>query len=108
MSVTIGIENLSGADKSKVGGKAFTLGVLHAEGFAVPRAVCVTTEAYDRFVQETGLRNRIFMELSRKPLDSMRWEEMWDCALRIRNMFLTAQIPGYLSDELGACWKGSS
>ncbi len=100
MNVTIGIENLSGADKSKVGGKAFTLGVLHAEGFAVPRAVCVTTEAYDRFVQETGLRNRIFMELSRKPLDSMRWEEMWDCALRIRNMFLTAQIPGYLSDEL--------
>ncbi|MFC1834609.1 PEP/pyruvate-binding domain-containing protein [Thermodesulfobacteriota bacterium] len=102
MSLAVGIEDLSRSNKSKVGEKAFTLGVLHAEGFAVPRAVCVTTDAYDRFVQETGLKNRIFMELSRKPLDSMRWEEMWDCALRIRNMFLTAQIPGYLSDELGS------
>jgi phosphoenolpyruvate synthase/pyruvate phosphate dikinase len=105
MSLAIGIEDLSRADKSKVGEKAFTLGVLHAEGFAVPRAVCVSTDAYDRFVQETGLRNRIFMELSRKPLHSMRWEEMWDCSLRIRNMFLIAQIPGYLSDELGSVLK---
>ncbi len=102
MSVTIGIENLSRADKSKVGGKAFTLGVLHAEGLAVPRAFCVSTDAYARFVEETGLRNRIFMELSRKSLNAMRWEEMWDCSLRIRNMFLNTQIPGYLSDELSS------
>ena len=100
MSLTIGIGNLNRADKSKVGGKAFTLGVLHAKGFAVPRAVCVTTDAYTRFVEKTGLTNRIFMELSRKSLHSMRWEELWDCSLRIRNMFLTTQIPEYLSDEL--------
>lgn len=100
MSIAIPIEELSRSDRTKIGGKAFTLGVLHAKGFAVPRAVCITTDAYFRFVRETGLRDRIFMELSRKPLHDMRWEEMWDCSLRIRNMFLTANIPESLSEEL--------
>jgi pyruvate,water dikinase len=33
------------------------------------------------------------MELGRKPLDAMRWEELWDAALRIRSAFLRARIP---------------
>ena len=37
----------------------------------------------------------IQMELGRKSLDEMRWEEIWDAALRIRNRFLSSPM----SDE---------
>jgi pyruvate,water dikinase len=63
-------------------------------GLRVPGGFCVTAEAYERFIEETGLRGRISIELGRKRLEDMRWEEMWDAALRIRNMFLAAYMPG--------------
>ena len=30
----------------------------------------------------------------------MRWEEIWDCATRIRNMFLTKPLPDGLAQEI--------
>ena len=33
------------------------------------------------------------VELGRKPLDAMRWEELWDTALRIRSAFLRSEVP---------------
>ncbi len=66
-------------------------------GLRVPGGFCVTADAYEYFIEETGLRGRIAMELGRKRLEEMRWEEMWDAALRIRNMFLAAYMP----DEVG-------
>jgi pyruvate,water dikinase len=41
------------------------------------------------------------MELGRKSLDGMRWEEIWDAALRIRSEFLRAEIPGAVSEAIG-------
>jgi rifampicin phosphotransferase len=40
------------------------------------------------------------MELYRKPFDSMRWEEIWDVSLRIRNMFLKTPLPEVLRESL--------
>lgn len=77
----------------QVGGKAQALADLTAAGFPVPRALCLTVAAYGRFVRQTGLRQRIAMELGRKDLGDMRWEELWDASLRIRNLFLTTPWP---------------
>jgi len=41
------------------------------------------------------------MEYHRKQFDQMRWEEMWDCSLRIRNMFARTKIPEALAGPLG-------
>jgi pyruvate,water dikinase len=60
----------------------------------------VTVDAYERYVAATGLRERILLELTRKDFAEMRWEEMWDAALRIRNMFLNKPMPAHLSSEL--------
>ncbi|WP_148705879.1 hypothetical protein [Methanosarcina siciliae] len=43
----------------------------------VPAGVCICTEAYGAYVDRTGLRGRILLELSRKPFGEMRWEELW-------------------------------
>jgi pyruvate,water dikinase len=44
------------------------------------------------------------LELYRKDFRDMRWEEIWDCATRIRNMFLKTPLPpgveSYLRQEI--------
>lgn len=36
----------------------------------------------------------------RKPFEEMRWEELWDAALRIENLFLNTPLPGKLHETL--------
>lgn len=85
-----------------VGGKAAKLSRLAVHGYRVPRGFCITTRAYHRFLEHGGLDKRIAMELGRKALSSMRWEEIWDCALRIRSAFLQTGIPTDVSEQIAA------
>ena len=100
MKLVIPIEQIQDEDRPHVGGKAYALSRLKSAGVNIPKAVCILAEAYSRFVARTGLRERILLELSRKQFKEMRWEEMWDASLRIRNMFLRAPIPAELSDPI--------
>ena len=86
-----------------VGGKAAKLAQLVRAGFPVPNGFCVTTRAYERFVAETGLADCVAIELGRKSLDGMRWEEIWDTALRIRSEFLRTEIPEAMAEAIDRC-----
>jgi rifampicin phosphotransferase len=83
-----------------VGGKAAALSQLIAAGFKVPPGLAVTTKAYDYFVEFNGLKGTIALEVHRKREDQLRWEEMWDASLRIRNKFLHSPFPKDLESEL--------
>jgi phosphoenolpyruvate synthase/pyruvate phosphate dikinase len=83
VKVLLPIEQTAGEERALVGGKALALARLGTAGFNIPRALCVTTEAYSRFVDSGGLRGAIARELGRKRFEDMRWEEIWDAALRI-------------------------
>ena len=85
----------------RIGGKASKLAIAEREGFVVPCGFCVTTDAYEEFLFSTGLAKRLAMELDRKSLDTMRWEEIWDTALRIRLDFLREAMPESISDAIG-------
>ena len=87
-------------DRPRVGGKGYALSLLAKGGFNTPKTICVTIDAYQEFLNQTGLRERILLELHRKDFKEMRWEEIWDCATRIRNLFLTKPLPKSLSQEL--------
>ena len=87
-------------DIALAGGKGCALARLDREGIAVPPTIVVTTRAYQQFVDANGLREKILLELNRKPFADMRWEEIWDAALRIRNMFLTHPLPTDLDRHL--------
>jgi len=91
-------ENLAPNERLLVGGKAYRLAQLALQGFETPPWICLTTQAYDAYLDVTGLRERIALEIHRKAFEAMRWEELWDCATRIRNLFLQTPIP----PELGA------
>jgi len=81
-----------------LGGKAANLSRLIHAGFQVPRGICIPASVYREFVDRTGARAFISYELGRKALDGMRWEEMWDASLRIRNFFLKTDIPADVRD----------
>ncbi len=99
----IDLTALSGTDLPLVGGKAAALGRLAGAGLPVPQGACITTIAYEHFMDTTGLRQRLPLLLERKPFQEMRWEELWDLGLRIRSLFLNTPLPEKLTAEITAC-----
>jgi pyruvate,water dikinase len=89
-------------DERFIGGKAAKLAQLARAGFRVPGGFFITTQAYQYFVEGQDLARVIRMELDRKPFGSMRWEEIWDVALRIRSAFLATPIPDALAQPISA------
>jgi pyruvate,water dikinase len=100
MSLIIPLQQIKEEDREGVGGKAFSLAILCQIGMNVPDALCVKTEAYHQFITCAGLREGILLEINRKNFKEMRWEEMWDASLRIRNLFLQTPIPSEIAKEL--------
>jgi len=100
MPLTIPLEQIGPENATIVGGKAAALAQVRRTGVAVPGGLCVSIAAYRRYLADTGLALRIARELNRKPFKDMRWEELWDAALRIRNMFLTSDLPADLDADL--------
>lgn len=98
---------LTRADSPFVGGKAAALSQLIEAGFKVPAGLAVTTDAYDRFVEFNGLKGTIALEVHRKRENHLRWEEMWDASLRIRNKFLHSPFPKDLESELSKAVKSA-
>lgn len=105
MNPVVHLHEVNETDGKRVGGKCMALAALSRQGFCLPRTACVTTDAYDQYVLTTGLRPRILLELNRKPFADMRWEEIWDASLRIRNMFLKKDLPAGLEAALRAFFE---
>ena len=89
-----------------VGGKAAKLARLAQAGVRVPDGFCITSVAYERFVRAGGLVRVIQTELGRKPLDEMRWEELWDAALRLRSVFISMPIPAAIRGQILDALRG--
>jgi phosphohistidine swiveling domain-containing protein len=100
MKLALSLHEVTGKDRALIGGKGFALAAMQRSGLRVPEALCVSTEAYQEYVTSTGLRDQMHMELYRKPFEEMRWEEIWDTALRIRNLFAKTPMPGRLQKKL--------
>ncbi|NNL64809.1 MAG: hypothetical protein HKP30_01070, partial [Myxococcales bacterium] len=98
----IPLSEIAGLCTDLVGGKALRLAQLGSAGFPTPAGFCITTGAYRSFLERNQLAPTIQMELGRKPLDEMRWEEIWDAALRIRSAFLAAPLPDELVEPVSA------
>ncbi len=99
------LQNSHDLSVSEVGGKAKALAQLTGSGVLVPKAICLSTLAYDHFLDTRGLREKLNLELNRKQFSDMRWEEIWDVALRIRHLFLRTSLPADLECEIERCIK---
>jgi phosphoenolpyruvate synthase/pyruvate phosphate dikinase len=88
-------------DSKIFGGKATALKGLQEAGLRLPATLCIATEAYKQFVSGSSMQEKIQLELHRKKFSDMRWEEIWDAALRIRNLFLRQTMPEKIAQEIG-------
>lgn len=102
MSLVLALNDIRDNHKHLIGGKGFALAKLVRRAMAVPKALCVTTQAYDAYLASGGLREEILMELNRKSFAEMRWEELWDASLRIQNLLLKTTLPTELYEALYA------
>jgi pyruvate,water dikinase len=102
MKLALSLHEITEKDRFLIGGKGFALAMMQQSGMHVPEAICISTEAYQEYVTSTGLVARLHMELFRKRFEQMRWEEIWDTALRIRNLFAKTPMPSELRKKLRA------
>ena len=98
--LVVSLSDVAACREELVGGKAAKLSRLAGSGCRVPAGFCLTVAAYETFLREHEIEEAIRMELGRKDLDGMRWEEIWDAALRIRSMFLAHPLPWRLQEAL--------
>ena len=81
-----------------VGGKAINLAQMTKDGFKVPPAFAITVNAYDSFITDTGLRERIGAELSNIDFDDEN--SLSSGTERIRSMIISESMPQSLMDEI--------
>src|SRR6056297_1986650 len=100
MKLSLPLEQLTPELRSRVGGKAFALAEVRQRGYPVPASLVIPGNVYRRYLQETEVGDRILMELGRKAFLQRPSEEIWDAALRIRNLFLRTPLPDSLGTAL--------
>jgi len=66
MNLVVPLADVTPECRASVGGKATALARLRQSGFLVPDALCVTADAYTRYIDATGLRERVLMTVNRK------------------------------------------
>jgi pyruvate,water dikinase len=94
------LEDIKDTDRGRVGGKAAALALLARKGGRVPPGGCITVQAFRDFLSFNGLDGKIAIELGRKELKDMRWEEMWDASQRIRNLVNGGIFPPAMLREI--------
>lgn len=99
-SLIIPLQDIKAENTGFTGGKAMSLGKVAGIGLTTAFGVCITTEAYRRYLSQNDILNSINLELSRKSFNEMRWEEIWDLSLRVRNLFIRTPITSPLLEEL--------
>ncbi|MCX6707935.1 MAG: phosphoenolpyruvate synthase, partial [Candidatus Woesearchaeota archaeon] len=86
-----------------VGGKGANLGELASMGLPVPDGFVITAKAYDRFITEAGIKDKIRKML--KGLDVEDTGRLNKTAEDIRNMIMGSKLPSYLIDEIKKNYK---
>ncbi len=99
-SFLMALSDLQDHHRPWAGGKAAALARIAGLGMNISPGLVITTDGYDRYMKNSGLREKIFFELGRKDFKDMRWEEIWDVALRIRSHFLKTPLPAPLQQEI--------
>ena len=81
----------SDLDIALVGGKGVNIAKMISDGFSVPPAFSVTTDAYEMFLDITGLRTKISEILESTDFDDE--DSLEDASETIRGLFMNADLP---------------
>lgn len=102
MSLVLPLARLGRDDVAVAGGKGANLGELVRAGLPVPRGFVLSTAAYERFVDEAGLREAILAAAAGVSAEDPAAAEA--ASASIEALVLGAEMPADLRDELLAAY----
>lgn len=98
MKKIVDVTELRVTDIPIVGGKGANLGELTRAGFPVPNAFVLTTAAYDYFLDQSKIMDKVNKELG--SIDKKSDKTLTDASVRIRKIFETCEIPADLKEDI--------
>ncbi len=100
------LEEIRKEDIPSVGGKGASLGEMASIGLPVPPAFVVTSQAFRRYLQSTGLEDRLSNLLEKVDVDDN--EALESCAESAKDMVLKTPIPDDLVLEISNAYESLS
>ena len=94
--LVVWLEEVGKDDTPLVGGKAANLGELLRAGIRVPPGFVVTAEAYKKFMEETGLFEKIINMI--KSIDVNNTEQLEETSRKIKQLILDTPMPQDLEE----------
>ncbi len=101
--IIVWIEDLRAGDTALAGGKGANLGELVSIGIPVPPGFVVTTNAYRRFVKETGLEEEIRKLLSGLNVDDTA--ALDEVSRKIRQLFMEKPMPKDIEEAIRNAYR---
>ncbi len=99
-------EELTKDDVPLVGGKNANLGELLRSGIPVPPGFAVTAYAYKRFIEETGIKDKIYEILREKvPSSAAKPEDYIEASKEIRRLIESTPMPKYIEEEIKKAYR---
>ncbi|PLJ77087.1 phosphoenolpyruvate synthase [Infirmifilum sp. SLHALR2] len=104
--IILWFEELSKEDVPIVGGKNANLGEMIKAGIPVPPGFAVTAYAYKRFIEETGIRDKIYEILrSRVPAGAAKPEDYMEASKEIRKLIESVSMPKDIEEEIRRAYR---
>lgn len=100
MRLVYPLRDLAAYQPKACGNKGAYLAQALRLGLPVPEGFVLSAKAYRRFVSETGLDAALARLLSGRDLSALRFEEVFDLSLAIRNLFVRAPRAEFLDKAL--------
>lgn len=94
---------LTGGDLWRVGGKGANLGEMSGAGFPVPEGFCVTTAAFQTFMDSCPQKDELYGWLADLPADDV--EAVRVVGQKIRHILGQLALPAEVETELFAAWQ---
>lgn len=98
MTYTKPLTKLSNKDVATAGGKGASLGELMRADISVPNGFVVLTDSFDKFIDETDLRQEIRAQLNKADQNKMHTIER--ASERIQSMILRAKMPKEITEVI--------
>ncbi|RLF02834.1 MAG: phosphoenolpyruvate synthase [Thermoprotei archaeon] len=105
--IILWFEELTKDDVPIVGGKNANLGEMLRAGIPVPPGFAVTAYAYKRFIEETGIKDKIY-EIIRETIREARPEEYQEASRKIRELIERTPMPKDIEEEIRKAYRDLS
>ncbi|MFZ3077983.1 MAG: phosphoenolpyruvate synthase [Candidatus Aenigmatarchaeota archaeon] len=91
-------------DVKEAGGKGANLAELTNAGFPVPECFFITVNAYERFIDENNLREKVLETIN--GTDFSNFDSLKDTSEKIKAMVIGAKMPPSVRDEIKKAYEG--